>query len=106
MKSKLHTRNAGSILWIWVFIHFLLGEPLDEEEAEEILRECCDSVDEDGFITYESKFCYLTVVVWLKWQILEMNKKWKDALSQFLKNCMSFHVVTPIKNGVDNVDNF
>ena len=58
-------KNNTSIISL-SFIHFSLGEPLDEEEAEEILRECCDSEDEDGFITYESKFCYLTVVVWLK----------------------------------------
>ena len=59
---KNNTRSIISLS----FYTFLLGEPLDEEEAEEILRECCDSEDEDGFITYESKFCYLTVVVWLK----------------------------------------
>ena len=35
-----------------------LGEKLTDPEAEEILKLCAGGADDDGFIKYESKYCF------------------------------------------------
>lgn len=34
----------------------IVGERLDKDEAEEILKDCCDPEDEDGFIEYKREW--------------------------------------------------
>ena len=40
-------------------IIYVKGEPLTDDDVETLLKECCDSEDEDGCIPYESSiFAY------------------------------------------------
>ena len=35
-----------------------LGEKLEREEVDILIKECCDPEDDDGFIPYERKLTY------------------------------------------------
>ena len=35
--------------------HLHLGEKLEREDVDVIMKECCDAEDADGFIPYERK---------------------------------------------------
>ena len=37
------------------------GERLTEKEVNEIMAECCDEEDEDGFIPYERKYTCILI---------------------------------------------
>jgi len=52
---KLYDKNSDGKMAFAELSHILqsLGERLDKDEAEEILKDCCDPEDEDGFIEYK-----------------------------------------------------
>ena len=37
-----------------IVLHFL-GEKLERDEVDVLIKECCDAEDDDGFIPYERK---------------------------------------------------
>ena len=39
-----------------------LGEKLEREEVDMLIKECCDEEDADGFIPYERKLMYTLIV--------------------------------------------
>ena len=38
-----------------------LGEKLEREEVDILIKECCDPEDDDGFIPYERKLLILNI---------------------------------------------
>ena len=55
--------SQGVILFscIWFFCDsplLSLGEKLEREEVDILIKECCDPEDDDGFIPYERKLTY------------------------------------------------
>ena len=36
-------------------LFFVIGEKLDKDDTEEILKDCADEPDEDGFTPYQSE---------------------------------------------------
>ena len=42
---------------------FITGEPLDDDDVETLMKECCDPEDEDGCIPYEGKCMHFVLVI-------------------------------------------
>jgi len=39
-----------------------LGEKLEREEVDILVKECCDPEDDDGFIPYERKLTHFLII--------------------------------------------
>eukprot|EP00095_Tigriopus_kingsejongensis_P011705 maker-scaffold452_size166894-snap-gene-0.34 protein:Tk11705 transcript:maker-scaffold452_size166894-snap-gene-0.34-mRNA-1 annotation:"myosin light chain alkali" len=52
---KLYDKHENGTMMMGELEHILLslGEKLEREEVDTILKECCDQEDDDGFIPYE-----------------------------------------------------
>ena len=57
-----------------------LGEKLEREEVDMLIKECCDEEDADGFIPYERKLC---VTLLLKSNSLYLFQKIENNISKF-----------------------
>lgn len=52
--------NGTMMLGELEHILMALGEKLEREEVDILIKECCDPEDDDGFIPYERKILYFT----------------------------------------------
>ena len=54
----LELSNIFHIVWMFPS----LGEKLEREEVDILIKECCDPEDDDGFIPYERKFTQFSMI--------------------------------------------
>ena len=54
---KLYDKMENGTMMLGELEHILLslGEKLEREEVDILIKECCDPEDDDGFIPYERK---------------------------------------------------
>ena len=54
---KLYDKMENGTMMLGELEHILLslGEKLEREEVDILVKECCDAEDDDGFIPYERK---------------------------------------------------
>ena len=67
---KLYDKHENGTMMLGELEHILmsLGEKLERDEVDQLVKECCDPEDDDGFIPYESK------------SVLQKQAKWGDVL--------------------------
>ena len=54
---KLYDKQENGTMMLQELEHILLnlGEKLEREDVDTLIKECCDAEDDDGFIPYERK---------------------------------------------------
>merc|ERR1711935_237725 len=64
---KLYDKMENGTMMLGELEHVLLslGEKLEREEVDILIKECCDPEDDDGFIPYEPKPLSVTLNSWL-----------------------------------------
>ena len=98
----LHLPSPVVLQQIWnifkLFKYFLnLGEKLEREEVDILVKECCDPEDDDGFIPYERKFLSLNFVrikiFYFNFSFLEKSLCWSPSWDVWrLVNYQTFQI--------------